>query len=475
MAGFLPGGGIPDLTVRPQNFAIDQPGQIAPYNATSVLNSYRQGQSDATQQQQTNLLKQVGGIAATGGLGAASQAALAGGNVEMGTRLSALDTERKARVLDLVGQAAEQADTPEKWKSLNTVMTNVFGPGSMNNFEDFKSRDAALMLVQHAKMQLIQTGVPGQPGAVQNAAVDLQRPLQAPIPIGAPKIPVEKPPAGYIRDQSGALTFEPGGPADPATAAAATAARTKAQTDVIANSEEAQTIGDGIISGDQPPTTTGLYRVGPGVRSYVAKKDFNLAKAQLQYDAAKKQVASLNGPQAIRWLTAAQSVVNTIDEVTRLADAMDQSGVPAYNQLKLKGWVQTAGNSEGGQLATRYINATNTLQEEMAVLAQQGYTPTEPAWKLAGEQTNRNYGDKQIRAALDESKRLIKYRMNSIPGNTEFGPNAPNAYKQGGAAGATVPSSLAGRTLQFNSAMNLYRDKQTGEMFNVNGEPVSGQ
>ncbi len=185
MAGFLPGGGIP-------NFAIDQPGPITPYNATSVLNSYRQGQSDAKAQQQTNLLKQVGGIAATGGLGAASQAALAGGDVDMGTRLSALDTARKAKVLDIVGQAAEQADTPEKWNSLNTVMTNVFGPGSMNNFEDFKSRDAALMLVQHAKMQLIQTGVPGQPGAVQNAAADLQHPERQPIPIGEPKLPVTK-------------------------------------------------------------------------------------------------------------------------------------------------------------------------------------------------------------------------------------------------------------------------------------------
>ncbi len=189
MAGFLPQYTLPE--VRPQNFSIDQPqpGSIAPYNAASVLNSYRQGQTDAGAQQQTNLLKQVGGIAATGGLGAASQAALAGGDVDMGTRLSALDTARKAKVLDIVGQAAEQADTPEKWQSLNTVMTNVFGPGSMQNFEDFKSRDAALMLVKQAKMQLIQTGVPGQPGATQNAAIDLQHPERQPIPIGAPKLP----------------------------------------------------------------------------------------------------------------------------------------------------------------------------------------------------------------------------------------------------------------------------------------------
>ncbi len=484
MAGFLPSYTLPTET-RPQNFSIDQPQQITPYNAAGVLNSYRQGQTDAGAQQQANLLKQVGGIAATGGLGAASQAALAGGDVEMGTRLSALDTDRKLKLLNIVGNAADIADTPEKWAQLKPVMDNIFGPNSMGPYEDFKNRDAARMLLEHTKMQLATVGG-SVPGGSQEVLYDPTHPEKGYTNFGPEKLPIDKPPAGYIRDKNGALTFEPGGPGDPATAAAVTAARTKAQTDVIANSEEAQSIGDGIISGDQPPTTTGLYRVGPGVRSYVAKKGFDLAKAQLQYDAAKKQVASLNGPQAIRWMTAAQSVVNTIDEVTRLADAMDQSGVPAYNQLKLKAWVQTAGNTEGGQLATRYINATNTLQEEMAVLAQQGYAPTEPAWQLAHEQVNRNYGDKQIIAALDESKRLIKYRMNSIPGNAEFGPNAANAYKQGGApaipgaattnGGASgVPAKLVGRTLQFNPAMNLYRDKQSGEMFNVNGEPVSGQ
>ncbi len=483
MAGYLPelqtNYGTRPLDLNPSSSNFNVPLQaatgIAPYQVSSVLNAYRQAQSDATAQQQQNLLKQVGGVAATQGLGAASNAALSGGNVTLGTTLGTLDTARKAKLVDIIGTAAEQADTPKKWNDLGGIITRTFGPEAWKGYENFSSRDGAMMLLQHAKMQLIQEGVPGQPGAVQNAAIDLQHPERPTIPIGSPKLPIDKPPAGYIRDKSGALTFEPGGPADPATAAATTAARAKAQTDVIANSDEAKSIGDGIISGDQPPTTTGLYRVGPGVRSYVAKQDFNLARAQLQYDAAKKQVASLNGPQAIRWMTSAQSVVNTIDEVTRLADAMDQGGVPALNKLQLQAWVQANGNSEGGQLATRYINATNTLQEEMAVLAQQGYTPTEPAWKLAGEQVNRNYGDKQIRAALDESKRLIKYRMNSIPGNEEFGPNAPNAYKQG--------DSMAPRTTGGMIPPQAVRDlKAHPELapefeakYNVSAKPFLGQ
>jgi hypothetical protein len=37
------------------------------------------------------------------------------------------------------------------------------------------------------------------------------------------------------------------------------------------------------------------------------------------------------------------------------------------------------------------------------------------------------------------------------------------------------PPKLRGRALQFNSAMNLFRDKATGEFFNVNGDPVASQ
>jgi hypothetical protein len=67
---------------------------------------------------------------------------------------------------------------------------------------------------------------------------------------------------------------------------------------------------------------------------------------------------------------------------------MQNSGIPLLNKAKLTAYIQTEGHSENGQLATRYINAVNTLKEEFANLANGGYAPTEPAWKLADEQIN---------------------------------------------------------------------------------------
>ena len=71
-------------------------------------------------------------------------------------------------------------------------------------------------------------------------------------------------------------------------------------------------------------------------------------------------------------------------------------------QAKIAYIMQTEGNSPRGQLAARYIGTINTLKEEFANLANGGYAPTEPAWKLANEQINGNYGVQQLHASLDQ-------------------------------------------------------------------------
>jgi len=199
-----------------------------------------------------------------------------------------------------------------------------------------------------------------------------------------------------------------------------------------ANSAEqqanAKAIGDAIIAGEQSPVMTGLYRMQPAVRSYLASQGFDLAKAQLEYKAAEKQIQSLNGPQMTRYSGLANSVVNTIDEVKSLADQMKNSGVPFLNKAKLDAYIQTQGNTPNGQLAAKYVSAVNTLKEEFANLANGGYAPTEPAWKLANEQINANYGVKELNASLDEVQRLINFRLHAIPNFQTLGPGGENRY-----------------------------------------------
>jgi hypothetical protein len=201
----------------------------------------------------------------------------------------------------------------------------------------------------------------------------------------------------------------------------------------------AKALADGIKKGDQPPILTGLYGLSGPVRAELEAQGFDLTKAQLQWDAAKKQVQSLNGPQQMRLVGLSTSVVNTIDEVKRLSKDMELSGIPLVNKAELASYIQLQGNSENGQLAARYIGAVNTLKEEFANLANGGYAPTEASWALANQQIDSNYGVKELGSALEEVQRLINYRMNAIPGLGTMGPRAANRYT--GATGEAEPSS----------------------------------
>jgi type II secretory pathway pseudopilin PulG len=247
-----------------------------------------------------------------------------------------------------------------------------------------------------------------------------------------------------IAAQSAPMAVHPGETLlDPRTGKTLYQAPAAATARMTALQDKADDIADAIKSGDQPPVLTGLYGVSPLVRSALSKDGFDLSKAQLEWDAAKKQVQSLNGPQQTRFVGLANSVVNTIDEVKDLSEQMQNSGVPLLNKAKMAAYINAEGNSDNGQLATRYMTAVNTLKEEFAGLAQGGYAPTESAWKLADQQINGNYGVKQLGASLTEVQRLIKYRLNAIPGMSSVGPGAANPYMPGSGQAAPQGASAS--------------------------------
>lgn len=142
-------------------------------------------------------------------------------------------------------------------------------------------------------------------------------------------------------------------------------------------------------------------------------KPLNIAKLQLDYEAAKKWVLSLNSPQMVRFKGLAASVVNTIDEVKRLADELKQGGIQKWNEVSRETIQQVYGNTPQSQAANQYVTAVNTLKEEFANLANGGFAPTEPAWALANKQINENMGFKDLTSNLVEIQRLINYRINA--------------------------------------------------------------
>lgn len=192
---------------------------------------------------------------------------------------------------------------------------------------------------------------------------------------------------------------------------------------------QSDSILKGIDNGDTPPDLKGIYgKNKTQIMAGAENNGINLAQKQLQWERAKKLTQSLNSSQMVRYAGLNESVINTIDEVNGLAKKLSLSGIPLLNQAELTKLIQTEGNSPKGQLAAQYIGAVNTLKEEFANLAQGGYAPTEPAWKLANEQINANYGVNELSASLGEVRKLINIRFNAIPGMGTLGPNSANQY-----------------------------------------------
>jgi hypothetical protein len=114
---------------------------------------YRAEQDYAQKQEQRNLLKQVGQTAASQGLNAAGIQAMQGGDVGTGIKLQELSLDRQAKLFDFMGRGAAAADTPEKWQAFIGTLSQTFGPASVKGFEDFRTRESAIMLALNAKEQ----------------------------------------------------------------------------------------------------------------------------------------------------------------------------------------------------------------------------------------------------------------------------------------------------------------------------------
>ena len=319
-------------------------------------------------------------------------------------------------------------------KALETQRTEAQKDETIKQAADRLKQEAQFHQDQYTKMQPYQQGELAQHQAELKQKQEYQNfEMNKPVPMGQTTGPLGLPVTTYgVRDENGKWTPVQGN-----------AAQDGGADSPIKN------IAQAIENGHRPPNLTNLGRIAPMVAAQLEKDGFNQTQALLEYDAAHKQILSLNGPQMVRFVGLARSVDNTIDEANELAAQMKNSGIPMLNSLKLQAYINAEGNSANGKLAARYVGAVNTLKEEFANLANGGYAPTEPAWKLANEQINGNYGVDELGASLGEVQRLIRYRLQGIPNIQTLGPGAPNRFVPGinggpGAGGTAPPAAAPG-------------------------------
>jgi hypothetical protein len=183
-------------------------------------------------------------------------------------------------------------------------------------------------------------------------------------------------------------------------------------------------------------------------------KGYDAAKANINFEAAKRFITSLNGSQQLRFKQLAESVVPLLDDVVSAAAELKQGGIQKWNAAKRDTILNVYGNTPYSAAAVRYNTAVTALEEEFAQIVAGGYAPTESAWRLAKEQINKNYGLSDLTASLDEVRRIMNFRIRAIgdssPTTLDGGPDvagtraaAAEKRMQGTIPPDAVPPGLA--------------------------------
>jgi hypothetical protein len=105
-----------------------------------------------------------------------------------------------------------------------------------------------------------------------------------------------------------------------------------------------KTLPNAIISGEQPPTLTGLYRNAAPVRAELARQHFNLQQAESDWKAVQKHLTTLNGAQ--------QERLTPICELRLRLPRPDRQSLWAVEEIGRSERIQDHQQSESGSFSS---------------------------------------------------------------------------------------------------------------------------
>jgi hypothetical protein len=192
----------------------------------------------------------------------------------------------------------------------------------------------------------------------------------------------------------------------------------------------AKLIADAIIKGQQPPTTTGLYKEGAAVREELARQGFNLQQAESDWKAVQKHLSTLNGPQQERLRQAVTFTYDSLDNIEDLYNQWQKTKLPGgfstYNKLALEAAMKLPG--EAGSIATRLHSQINDLTSELGTVYKGGNASTDETLRLAAENLKAEWNDRTFKDALGLVRNNLRIRKNSIDNSMPAGVSAGSPY-----------------------------------------------
>lgn len=203
---------------------------------------------------------------------------------------------------------------------------------------------------------------------------------------------------------------------------------------------EAKDIAGAIERGEQPPVITGMGMGGAGaIRSELAKRGFNLSRAQQDWQATQAYIRSLNSAQQLRLRQATDFAFESLDLldnrdepgndlIGQLRRFVPRSKYPILNQAALNAAKQ-GGFGDAAASAARQLDSQITdLQSELATVYKGGNSPTDVGLNQASKMLSGAWSENTLRDAVDLSRKNLRYRLNSIRNTGPAGITAGSAY-----------------------------------------------
>lgn len=204
---------------------------------------------------------------------------------------------------------------------------------------------------------------------------------------------------------------------------------------------DAKDITKAIANGDQPPTLQGLYRNAGPVRAELARQGVPLAKMEMDWNATKKYVSTLNGQQQVRLRQAISTASDSLDKIEALYNEFQQlaptSGIRLINKASLAAAKQLPGRA--GAVATNLESQIADITSELGNVYMGGNSPTDHSLALAAKNLSGDWNKQTFEEALKQTRQNIKIRQNSIrhampegtSGDTSYFPQQSGGQPQG--------------------------------------------
>lgn len=193
-----------------------------------------------------------------------------------------------------------------------------------------------------------------------------------------------------------------------------------------------------IAEGRQPPDLKGLYGKGASVRAELGRLGYDLVGAQRDWQAVQKHISTLNGPQQERLRQAVTFTYDSLDVIEGLFDEWKKlgkaTGIPMLNKVNLKLAKNLPGRA--GEVAVALEAQINDLTSELGTVYKGGNSSTDESLRLAGENLKANWNSEQFKRQLENIRKNLQIRKNSILNSAPMGVSENSPYVPKPAAGA---------------------------------------